>query len=64
VTGKLILATRKSPLALIQAELVGARLRTALGVETELRHVVTTGDRQADWSLEAKGGKGLFTGEL
>ena len=64
MTGQLILATRKSPLALIQAELVGARLRTALGVETELRQVVTTGDRQAEWSLEAKGGKGLFTGEL
>ena len=26
--------------------------------------VVTTGDRQADWSLEARGGKGLFTSEL
>ena len=64
MTGKLILATRKSPLALLQAELVAAQLRAALGVETELRTVVTTGDRQADWSLETKGGKGLFTGEL
>ena len=26
--------------------------------------MVTTGDRQTDWSLEGKGGKGLFTGEL
>jgi hydroxymethylbilane synthase len=25
---------------------------------------VTTGDRRTDWSLEQKGGKGLFTGEL
>ena len=64
MTGKLILATRKSPLALIQAELVAAQLRTALGVETQLRKIVTTGDRQADWSLETKGGKGLFTGEI
>jgi hydroxymethylbilane synthase len=61
---KLILATRKSPLALAQAGLVAAHLRTALGVETELLKVVTTGDRQAEWSLEQKGGKGLFTSEL
>lgn len=61
---KLILATRQSPLALVQAELVAARLRAKLGVETELRKIVTTGDQQAAWSLEQKGGKGLFTGEL
>ena len=61
---KLILATRKSPLALVQSELVAAHLRATLKVETELLKIVTTGDRQADWSLEQKGGKGLFTGEL
>lgn len=61
---KLVLATRKSPLALVQTEMVATRLREALGVETELLKIVTTGDRQADWSLENKGGKGLFTGEL
>jgi len=61
---KLILATRKSPLALVQAELVAAELRGKLGVETELLKIVTTGDQQAAWSLEQKGGKGLFTGEL
>lgn len=61
---KLVLATRKSPLALAQAELVAAHLRTALGVETELLKIVTTGDKQAEWSLEQRGGKGLFTGEL
>jgi hydroxymethylbilane synthase len=60
----LILATRQSPLALAQAELAGARLRSVLGVETELKRIVTTGDRRADWSLEKKGGKGLFTAEL
>jgi hydroxymethylbilane synthase len=32
--------------------------------ECEFLKVVTTGDRQAEWSLEAKGGKGLFTLEL
>lgn len=61
---KLILATRKSPLALAQAELVASRLRSALGIDTELLKIVTTGDRRTDWSLESKGGKGLFTGEL
>lgn len=61
---KLILATRKSPLALAQSELVAAHLRKHLGVEVELLKMVTTGDRQTEWSLEQKGGKGLFTSEL
>lgn len=61
---KLVLATRKSPLALTQTEMVAAHLRASLGVETELLRIVTTGDRQTDWSLEKRGGKGLFTGEL
>jgi hydroxymethylbilane synthase len=61
---KIVLATRKSPLALRQTEMVAEHLRAALGVETELLKLVTTGDRQTDWSLEAKGGKGLFTSEL
>ncbi|HWL16318.1 MAG TPA: hydroxymethylbilane synthase, partial [Opitutus sp.] len=61
---KLVLATRKSPLALRQTEMVAAHLESALGVKTELLKIVTTGDRQTDWSLEQKGGKGLFTSEL
>lgn len=61
---KLVLATRKSPLALAQTEMVAAHLRAQLGVETELLKIVTTGDRQAEWSLEQRGGKGLFTSEL
>ncbi len=61
---KLILATRKSPLALAQSEMVAAHLRARLGVEVELKKMVTTGDRQAEWSLERQGGKGLFTSEL
>lgn len=44
--------------------MVAARLREFFGVETELLKIVTTGDKQAEWSLENKGGKGLFTGEL
>lgn len=61
---KLVLATRKSPLALAQTEMVAAHLRNQLGVETELLRIVTTGDKQTDWSLEKRGGKGLFTSEL
>jgi len=61
----LLLATRKSPLALVQAEMVAARLREKLlGSTCDLLHVVTTGDRQAEWSLSKQGGKGLFTAEL
>src|SRR4051812_7766522 len=44
--------------------MVAAHLRYQLGVETELLQIVTTGDRQAEWSLEQRGGKGLFTSEL
>lgn len=61
---KLIIATRKSPLALAQTEMVAAHLRNQLGVETELLKIVTTGDKQTEWSLEKRGGKGLFTSEL
>jgi hydroxymethylbilane synthase len=61
---KLILATRKSPLALAQAQLVADHLRERCGAECELLKIVTTGDQQAEWSLEEKGGKGLFTREL
>jgi len=61
---KLLLATRKSPLALAQTEMVAARFKEALGAECELLKIVTTGDRQTDWSLIKQGGKGLFTAEL
>jgi hydroxymethylbilane synthase len=61
---KLVLATRKSPLALAQAGLVAEYLRERCGAHCELLKIVTTGDQQAEWSLEEKGGKGLFTKEL
>ncbi len=64
VPKKLVLATRKSPLALVQAEMVAAHLSAKLNVETELLKIVTTGDKQTEWSLEKRGGKGLFTSEL
>lgn len=61
---KVILATRKSPLALAQTEMVAAHLAATLGAETELLRIVTTGDQRTEWSLEKQGGKGLFTKEL
>ncbi|HEY4300214.1 MAG TPA: hydroxymethylbilane synthase [Candidatus Didemnitutus sp.] len=62
---KIILATRKSPLALVQTGFVAARLQAMIpGATCEVLKVVTTGDRQAEWSLAKQGGKGLFTAEL
>lgn len=62
---KIILATRKSPLALVQTEMVAAHLQREIpGAQCELLRIVTTGDKQTDWSLNKQGGKGLFTAEL
>lgn len=59
------IATRKSQLALWQAEHVAALLRRAhAGLEVELVPIVTQGDRIQDRSLSAIGGKGLFIKEL
>lgn len=61
----LVAVTRKSPLALAQTELVVTHLNSAMpDQEFHILKVMTTGDRQLEWSLENKGGKGLFTGEL
>jgi hydroxymethylbilane synthase len=64
-TGTLRIATRKSQLALWQAEHVAALLRQAhAGLEVELVPISTKGDRIQDRSLAAIGGKGLFIKEL
>jgi hydroxymethylbilane synthase len=64
-TPPLRIATRKSQLALWQAEHVAALLRAAhAGLEVELVPIVTQGDRIQDRSLAAIGGKGLFIKEL
>jgi hydroxymethylbilane synthase len=60
---RLILATRRSPLALAQTELVAARLRAA-GHEAEALPLTTTGDR---WSAEDRApapDRGMFVKEL
>ncbi|HET9835460.1 MAG TPA: hydroxymethylbilane synthase [Rhodanobacteraceae bacterium] len=59
------IATRKSPLALWQAEHVAARLRALHpDLQVELVPLSTRGDEVLDRSLAAIGGKGLFLKEL
>lgn len=59
------IATRKSPLALWQANHVAERLRAAHpGLAVELLPLSTRGDEVLDRSLATIGGKGLFLKEL
>lgn len=59
------IATRKSPLALWQAEYVRDRLMAAhKGLQVELVTMTTRGDRILDTPLAKIGGKGLFVKEL
>ena len=57
------LATRRSPLALRQADFVRAKLE-ATGVACELVHVETSGDRRAHEPLSSMGGQGVFVIEV
>ena len=64
-TQSLRIATRKSPLALWQAEHVAERLRELHdGLEVSLVKMTTAGDRFLDAPLSAAGGKGMFIKEL
>jgi len=61
------IGTRGSPLALVQARTVRARLAGALGAkdeEIELVIIRTSGDIIQDRPLAEEGGKGLFTKEI
>ncbi|MGE0563004.1 MAG: hydroxymethylbilane synthase [Pseudolabrys sp.] len=61
------IGTRGSPLALVQARTVQARLAAALGVApdaVEIKVIRTSGDRIQDRPLSEVGGKGLFTKEI
>ena len=59
------IATRKSPLALWQAEFVRDRLlRANPGLQVELIKMTTQGDKILDTPLAKVGGKGLFVKEL
>ncbi len=65
MTETLRIATRKSPLALWQAEHVAAALRRAHpGLIVEICGMTTRGDRILDAPLAKVGGKGLFVKEL
>lgn len=64
-TDILRIATRKSPLALWQAEHVAARLRELYPqLQVELLGMSTRGDKVLDSPLAKIGGKGLFVKEL
>ena len=59
------IGSRKSKLAVMQAELIRAQIGHAYpGIRTELVTMKTTGDKILDQSLETIGGKGLFVKEL
>ena len=59
------IATRKSPLALWQAEYVRSNLMAEHeGLEVELVTMTTQGDKILDVPLAKIGGKGLFVKEL
>jgi hydroxymethylbilane synthase len=59
------IATRASRLALWQAEYVANRLKeNEPGLEVQLVHVTTTGDRDVAASLSGLGGVGVFTREI
>lgn len=65
MTGQVRIATRRSRLALWQAEHVAARLVAANpGLVVSLLPIVTEGDRIQDRTLAAVGGKGMFIKEL
>jgi hydroxymethylbilane synthase len=64
---RLVIGTRKSPLALWQSEFIKAQLIAAFpGIAVELKHVVTSGDKNQNSNapIPLIGGKGLFTAEL
>lgn len=64
-TNRVRIATRKSPLALWQAEYVRDRLLEAHpGLQVELLKMTTQGDKILDSPLAKIGGKGLFVKEL
>ena len=62
---KLVIATRRSQLALWQSEYVKAKLQEHYpNMQIELQEFITKGDKILDVPLAKIGGKGLFTKEL
>lgn len=63
MTASMVVATRKSKLALAQARAFMRALEET-GVAVDELHVTTTGDREQRVSLQQIGGKGLFIKEI
>ncbi len=61
---KLVIATRKSKLAQIQAETIIKSLKNEFNIDSEKLLIVTEGDRKLDVSLAKIGGKGLFVKDI
>ncbi|ARU63323.1 hydroxymethylbilane synthase [Tumebacillus avium] len=62
---RIVVGTRKSPLALTQTEWVMAKLKEHhAGLEIGMEKIVTKGDRILDVTLSKVGGKGLFIKEI
>ncbi|HHT9125153.1 MAG TPA: hydroxymethylbilane synthase [Candidatus Brocadiia bacterium] len=64
-TGRIIIGSRGSKLALVQSNWVKSELeRCSPGIEVTIEKISTTGDKITDVPLSRLGGKGLFTKEL
>lgn len=62
---RMMIGTRGSKLAMVQAEFIAAELRRHHpGLDVELRIISTKGDRVLDVALSAVGDKGLFVKEI
>lgn len=60
----IVIATRKSALAQVQADKVGKMFKEKLNIGYKKLLIVTEGDRRLDVSLNKIGGKGLFVKEI
>jgi hydroxymethylbilane synthase len=63
-SGRLRLATRGSPQALTQAQIVADAIGAATGLDTQLVPITTTGDRDQSVPLHTIGGQGVFVKEI
>lgn len=61
---ELVIATRKSKLAQVQAERVMNLIKESSGLASKKLLVVTEGDKRLDVTLDKIGGKGLFVKEI
>ena len=65
MSGKIIIGTRGSRLAMIQADIIAAELKRAHpAIGIEIRKIVTEGDRNRNISIEDAGDTGIFVRAL